>query len=212
MSINNSFKRLINLGFSPKTILDIGAYKGHWTLNAKRFFPQAKFFMVEAIEYEELKYMGETCFFALLKDKIEEVDWYEERNTGDSIYKEKTKFFKNTKPIKKTSTTLDNILFYDIDLIKIDCQGAELDILAGGKEIAEKAEVIILELPFVGEYNLGAPVFLEYINYMNKIGFKVFDISEHHYIDEILVQVDFVFVNEQSDILKKIDKIIEKIH
>ena len=214
MGINETFERLTSLGFSPKWILDVGAYKGNWTRNAKRFFPQANFFMIEAIDYKELQTVGAPYLIELLKDKIEEVDWYEARNTGDSIYKEKTKFFKDVKSIKKITNTLDNIegfKFIAFDLIKIDCQGAELDILTGGKSVASRSEVIILEVPFAGEYNLGAPIFTEYINYMDGIGFCVFDISEHHYIDDILVQVDFVFFNKKSTLLKEVDNIIKSI-
>ena len=85
--------------------MDIGAYHGHWTTNMMSIYPHSKYYLFEGINYQQLNRFNDNpnVFVknVLLNDKIEEVDWYEERNTGDSFYKERTKYFLNTKPIKR---------------------------------------------------------------------------------------------------------------
>ena len=60
---------------------------------------------------------------ALLFDKITDIEQYEERNSEDSIFKENTNHFKNTKPIIRKTITLNELLKNNntiFDLIKID--------------------------------------------------------------------------------------------
>ncbi len=99
-----SLLRLRNLGFNPTNLLDIGAYHGYWSLTARTVYPNSKYMLIEPIMYNELS----SCCNQLpnfdyknilLFDKETEVDWYEARNTGDSIFKENTEHFKNIKPI-----------------------------------------------------------------------------------------------------------------
>ena len=69
---------------------------------------------------------------------IKEVNFYtrtyEERCTGNSIYREKTSFFDDSQITieSKQTTTLDILLNgRQFDLIKIDVQGSEIDIING---------------------------------------------------------------------------------
>ena len=186
--IINALQKLKSFGFEPKNILDIGANKGKWTLEIKKkVFPKAEYTLIEAIDYEELDKLSDKHdninYKNILLDEIEHfVTWYEKRNTGDSLFKENTGYFDDCKEIKRSATTLDLVFNKNevFELIKIDCQGAEIPILKGGNSLVQKSSVIILEVPFMGEYNIGAPNFYEHINYMENIGYRVFDIVELH--------------------------------
>ncbi len=112
----NGLEKLKALGFYPKNILDIGAYEGAWSLSAMKLFPNSRITMVEAIDYDWFKPMKgldpEKASLryknALLFEDEREVDWYELRNTGDSIYKENTSHFEDCEPIKRQTVTLDS--------------------------------------------------------------------------------------------------------
>ena len=217
--IVNALQKLKSFGFEPKNILDIGANKGKWTLEIKKkVFPKAEYTLIEAIDYEELDKLSDRHdninYKNILLDEIEHfVTWYEKRNTGDSIFKENTGYFDDCKEIKRSTTTLDLVFTKNevFELIKIDCQGAEIPILKGGNRLIQKSSVIILEVPFMGEYNIGAPNFYEHINYMENIGYRVFDIVELHRVDNILIQIDIIFIKQGHDFENKVDIIIKKL-
>ena len=217
--IVNALQKLKSFGFEPKNILDIGANKGKWTLEIKKkVFPKAEYTLIEAIDYEELDKLSDKHdninYKNILLDEIEHfVTWYEKRNTGDSLFKENTGYFDDCKEIKRSATTLDLVFNKNevFELIKIDCQGAEIPILKGGNRLVQKASVIILEVPFMGEYNIGAPNFYEHINYMENIGYRVFDIVELHRVDNILIQIDIIFIKQGHDFENKVDIIIKKL-
>ena len=217
--IVNALQKLKSFGFEPKNILDIGANKGKWTLEIKKkVFPKAEYTLIEAIDYEELEKLSvkhdNINYKNILLDEIEHfVTWYEKRNTGDSLFKENTGYFDDCKEIKRSATTLDLVFNKNevFELIKIDCQGAEIPILKGGNRLIQKSSVIILEVPFMGEYNIGAPNFYEHINYMENIGYRVFDIVELHRVDNILIQIDIIFIKQGHDFENKVDIIIKKL-
>jgi len=201
-------------GYSPDLILDIGAHKGFWTKDCNRIF-NCKYMLFEAIDYPELKMIvsqNKQVYNILLNDKEEEVDWYEARNTGDSMFCEKTKHFINCKPIKKQTTTLD-IIFKNITIpneifIKIDCQGAEIPILKGGLSLLKNVSFILLEIPFFGEYNTNVPSFLEHLKFMDSIGYVQYDICEMHYMNDFLMQVDILFIQKDHSLNSSVQQLL----
>ena len=205
-------------GFNPNKILDLGAHHGIWSLNCFNIFPEAQYMLIEPIKYEELinicsKISNFNYKNLLVYETETEVDWYEMKNTGDSIFKERTHVFSNCIPLKKQTVTLDNIFANEkYDLIKIDCQGAEISILKGGKNLIKNTEFIIMEMPFFGQYNTNVLSFSEHINFMEANNFVVFDILEQHVRDgKLLFQIDIIFINKSSDILNKAQIIIDNM-
>lgn len=197
-------------GYFPDTILDIGAHHGNWTNSMKQIYNNSKYYLFEAIDYSELnKFKNDDnvkVYNILLNDKIEKVNWYQMKNTGDSIFKEKTIHFNNCEIIKRETIDLDSYILQSNILqdsknilIKIDCQGAEIPILKGSTLLLQKTDFIILEIPLFGQYNEGVPSFLEHIAFMNTIGFITYDIIDNHYINNFNMQVDVLFINKNHN-------------
>jgi FkbM family methyltransferase len=198
-------------GYSPDLVLDIGAHKGLWTRECNRIF-NTRFMLFEAIDYPELRASGKQVYNVLLNDKEEEVDWYEARNTGDSMFCEKSKHFVNCVPVKKQTTTLD-LIFKDMIIpneifIKIDCQGAEIPILKGGLSLLKNVSFILLEMPFFGQYNTSVPSFLEHLKFMDSIGYVQYDICELHYINDFLMQIDIIFIKKDHSLNSVVQKLL----
>lgn len=47
-----AYERLQRAGFKPGGIVDIGAYRGNWSIMARRVFPDVSILMIEAREEE----------------------------------------------------------------------------------------------------------------------------------------------------------------
>ena len=203
----NKIKDLKNKGYYPDTILDIGAHHGNWTNVMKHIYNDSQYYLFEGIDYSELNQFSNDknikVYNVILNDKIEEVNCYQMKNTGDSIYKEKTHYFNNCEIIKRQTIDLNTLIVENNILqesknilIKIDCQGAEIPILKGSGSILEKTDFIILEIPLFGQYNECVPNFLEHISFMDKIGFNAYDIIDNHYINGFNMQIDMLFINK----------------
>lgn len=207
-------------GYYPDTILDIGAHQGFWTIGMKQIYNNSKYYLFEANDYSELNMFNndnnvKVYNNIILNDKIEEIDWYCIKGTGDSMFKEKTKHYINCNSIKRETIDLNthilkNNLFQESKniLIKIDCQGAEISILKGASSILEKTDFILLEIPLFGQYNDGIPNFLEHIQYMNSIGFITYDIVENHYINNFNMQLDVIFINKNHEFNKTVNQLL----
>lgn len=189
-----------------KTVFDVGANQGHWSINTKSLLPDSKFYLFEASYYykERLEKTGLDFFIELLSDEVgKEFDFYDSTASGESYYKENTIWNVNYKPIKKTSNTLDNMVqTYNLPLpefIKLDTQGSELDILKGASNIMKNVQVILTEMPIM-KYNDGAPNMHEYLEYFDKMGFYPMNVEQTHFIDNLLVQIDIVFLRKELKI------------
>jgi FkbM family methyltransferase len=217
----DGIRRLRDKGYFPDTILDIGAYHGNWTRDAKRLYADCEYHLFEAIDYPELKRFDNDSRVhvhnIVLNDKIEDVTWYQKKNTGDSFFKEKTHHFVNCETITRqtidlnTYITSNNIIQNAKNIfIKIDCQGAEIPILKGATSILSVTNFIILEMPLFGCYNEGVPNFLEHIAFMDKIGFVPYDLLDNHYINGFNMQIDMLFVNKNHEFNSTVNSLLMK--
>ena len=217
VSVNHTllYKKLTSLkskGYNPDLIFDIGAHKGTWTAETIKVFPESKYYLFEANNYDELNKLSNKTNIkvfsnTLLNSDNVEVPWFNNSSTGDSIFKENTHFYTNINALTRQSVKLDDILKDDMYVknarhifMKIDCQGAEIPILKGAQEITSKADFILLEVPFFGKYNEGIPSFMEHIQYMDSIGFIPYDLIEEHIIKTFTIQIDILFIKKTHEL------------
>ena len=193
------FFKLYNAVFN--NVLDIGAHKGKWTAEFKKHYPDSKVLMIEANEdhINDLIRVG-PYITALLGKENKEVDYYvcddKNNNHGNGMYKENTNVpFKVT---KKKSITLDTLLpTQKFDLIKMDVQGAELDIIQGSPGMIHNTKYLWLELQ-LHHYNIGAPSAGKVIGYLNQIGFELITFDEINIGDGVVMGLDAIFVNVRN--------------
>lgn len=168
---------------SPKVIYDIGSNVLHWHRRAKQVWPAARFICFDALVELAPLYEGIDFVNCVLSDRPnKEVEFFFSYrfSGGSSYYKENSAVNKQADAIYTqsrilTTTTLDleveNRSLPFADLIKMDVQGAELDVIKGAPDCLTNAKDIIIELQEV-EYNRGAPRAPEVIDYMKSIGFR----------------------------------------
>jgi FkbM family methyltransferase len=187
------------------TVLDIGAHKGKWTQTFKKHYPNVKTLMIEANEdhIDNLIRTGHYIIALLGKDN-EEVDYYmcEDKNNteGNGIYRENTNVPFTSK--KRKTVTLDSLLpGQKFDLIKMDVQGAELDIIQSSPGFIHNAKYLWLELQ-PHNYNIGAPSAGKVIGYLNQIGFEIITLDEVNTGNGIVIGMDMIFMNTRNKNLK----------
>jgi FkbM family methyltransferase len=176
------------VGLEPKVIYDIGACVLHWTNVASTVWPEAQFIAFDAADSMEFLYKerGIPYHIGLLSSESgKEITFYQNdiHPGGNSYYKENERFnpevneyFNDSHKRIYISQTLDEVVakrgFPLPDLIKMDVQGAEMDVLRGASKALDHCTDLILELQQV-EYNTGAPLNSDVIDYLNEIGFEL---------------------------------------
>jgi FkbM family methyltransferase len=202
-----AYQRLAAKGYRPAAIIDVGAYEGNWTRLARRVFPGAESLMVEPqagkaplLERVAAELPGTRFVSALLADAAgREVTFYE-METGSSMMPENSDV--SRREVRLTTSTLDEIAadLPQPTFLKIDAQGAELQILAGAERTIPRCDLVQLEVA-LQDYNAGAPDFLETVTTMRRHGFVPYDFSGFSRPNGVdLVQVDIVFVREDSNL------------
>lgn len=190
--------------FNPDRILDIGANIGQFHILAKQEFPSSFIFSIEASKECEasLKLITDNYYIGMLAKDTSEYSFYKRKGdptcTGNSFYKELTQFYSDDQLdiVNEKGRVLDELFEEgsEFDLIKIDTQGSELDIITGGINLCKKAKGILLEVSLT-QYNEGAPLYQEVLDFMKGIGFfpaEVLDESRNHGAH----QQDILFISE----------------
>ena len=201
LSHRNALGRLRSLGFAPAVIYDVGAYRGGWTGVAAEVFPSAQFVLFEANadHADVLARSGHRHVIAALGRDDGVRPFHLPRSgdvTGASLYMEKTAHYaaSNLQVREVATGRLDTLVRRDSlpppDLIKIDVQGAELDVLAGAPETLRNASALIVEVSLV-DYNIGAPLIAGVMAAIDREGFKCVDLCEVHRTPEnFVLQLD----------------------
>jgi FkbM family methyltransferase len=206
LSHRNALLRLRSLGFAPAVVYDVGAYRGGWTRLAAEVFPGAQFVLFEANRdhADALAASGRRHVIAALGASDGGRRAFHVPRAGDvtgaSLYVENTAHYAGANlqvrevEIVRLDTVVGREQLPAPDLIKIDVQGAELEVLAGAAETLRAAGALIVEVSFV-DYNKGGPLAADVIAAVDRLGFKCADLCEvHRGAHDFVLQLDLLVV------------------
>lgn len=209
-SLAGALRQIRNSGFVPATVIDVGAAIGTFTVCCHSIFPESKYLLIEPLEENKdsldrlIKAIPDAQhILAVAASRPGEIVINVHSDfVGSSLYMEKEADLDGI-PRKVPASTLDlackerNIT--GPYLIKVDVQGAELDVLSGAKEILDKTEYIILETSLF-QFVKDGPQFYDVVAFMKSCGFVVYDMFGEHYklIDSAMAQIDIAFVKENG--------------
>ena len=171
---------LSSMRINPLNVVDVGCGHLCFHYNVKKVFPNITYYAIDASEISEKLCMVRGLQFerAVVSDRVKQVDFYfnDYYTTGDSVYKEDNHVYTALSKTRRTTTTLDAIFEQNEwnapDLLKIDIQGSEIEALKGAKNIIKNCNDIFVGLQYK-EYNLGAPLEREVVDFMRSIGYEI---------------------------------------
>lgn len=208
-SMEGAVRHLAEMGLQPGTVFDVGAYVGDWTRSSAQVFPTAQFVMVEPVPARrpqlaevEVELAGRAVVCQeLLGREVRDAVPFTVMGTGSSLFEENTPFPRER--IELPMRTLDQLASGAAApfLLKLDVQGAELEVLEGATETLAHCEAVVLETSLL-EYNRGAPLFAEVVAFLRARDLVLFDLCGglRRASDGALFQVDCVFVPERSNL------------
>ncbi len=202
-----TYRRLAALGYRPAAIIDVGAYRGNWTLAARRIFGPVPALMVEgqeALIANLQRVAGENRDIAVAHAVLGARDGvpvqFFEMGTGSSVFPETSDAPRTAS--QAITRRLDDVVGQwrsgvSNAFLKIDVQGAELEVLAGGGGVLGGCSLVQLELAMLA-YNEGAPLLPQVVEWMAGQGWLPTEISGFSRPRDRLVQVDMLFAPRDS--------------
>ncbi len=207
-------QRLENLrraGFRPQKIIDAGAFEGEWTRMVRRVFSTAEVLMIEpqrerepALQAAVRVFPGVRLRRSLLGSRPGRARFLLEATnsrmlTGDWEPPAGSRI--EELPVETLADVMQAEGFADVDFLKLDLQGHELDALEGAGPLFGTCEVIWVEVSWlrIGNPPLAHEVIARFVEH----GYRLYDVLGHNYrpLDSALWQTDFVFVHADSMLL-----------
>ena len=203
-SMSSGLQRIVDHGVEVKSIIDIGASDGKWSMNAMPFFPDAQFHAIEPLEEREkaLQYLkqkhkrfgyelcvaGNTNNEKVLLNVAKDLDGSTVGGRGGAHRYVKQKTIDSFVTSNKLSGPF---------LLKFDTHGFELPILEGTKETLLDTNIIIMEVYNfkITDYSL---LFFEMCGHMHRLGFQCGDIVDPmlRVYDKAFWQMDIFFYRQ----------------
>jgi FkbM family methyltransferase len=185
-----------------KTVIDIGASDGRWSLVAKKYFPQAFYFLIEARQEHEAalkkvrsNHQNLDYLISAAGDKVGQC-YFDASDLFGGLASHNP-FDQNciTVPITTIDIEIQTRKLLPPFLIKLDTHGFEVPILEGANQTLKNSELVIIEA-YNFQLTNDSLKFYELCGYMEQKGFRCVDFSEpvHRKKDKAFWQVDLFFI------------------
>jgi FkbM family methyltransferase len=182
------FLSLQRLAFTPKHILDVGANRGNWTRAALKYFPDARYTLVEP--QDQLK-----SHIQDLLDRGYKLQWIN-AGAGDqsgsmpmnlSHRDDSSTFVLTDRHGQTTGSQLATVPIKTLneivsasgagmpEMVKIDAEGFDLKVLAGASALLGKTDIFLVEAVVCGNYENSAA---EVIQFMANARYRLIDITD----------------------------------
>lgn len=190
-------------GWSPRQVIDVGAWQGTWTAECMKVFPNARYLLIDPLPANRAPlaafcaaHPNATAWCGALGATAGTLSLYEHADQSSAFRASKPEW--RGEPIEVEMRTLDSFMASGESempqLIKADVQGYELEVLRGASRALAAADAVLLEVSFRELYE-GQPLAHDVIGHLGERSFAVADICSYSQAaDGTLVQSDILFV------------------
>lgn len=210
-TVEGSLRQMRRLGFRPAVVIDVGAFRGEWTRLCKRIFPTARVLMIEPqapVQDDLLRLCGSLDGVQLVHALVGAADrdavGFFGSGSGASVLAEAGRSVPpaTSYPMVTVDGVTQGTPFSRPDFVKLDVQGHELEVLAGGLAALASAEAVLMEVNLIGVYEGAAP-FDRVVAFMAAQGFRLYDVCTffRRPYDGALWQMDVIFVRTTSPLV-----------
>lgn len=202
LSLHAALKRCEGRGLQVRTIIDVGASDGRWSMVARKFFPQAFCLQIEA-QKDHKKALEK------VKSRFSRFDYIiaAAGNHGGTIFFDAGDLFGGLASATPVGDHCISVPMVTIDeevssrglfppfLLKLDTHGFELPILEGAKNTLKSASLVVIET-YNFKLTADSLKFHEMCAFMESKGFSCVDIVRpmHRPADNAFWQMDLLFI------------------
>jgi len=192
-------------GYTPRCIIDVGASTGLWTKDMLKVYPDSNYLMIDPLQENEQalrevakNYPNVRYWLGAAGRDLGELEMHA-HGPQSSVYASEWGGALRRVPMNTLDALAKEFAHNVVDGMKIDVQGAELEVLAGAAETLRMCKVVQVEVSFRRVYEK-APVAHEIIRFFAEQGFRIFDIVSivKRGGDGALIQGDLFFVSEDK--------------
>lgn len=204
----DAFKTLTRLRVPLSTFIDVGASNGSWSLAAKKYFPAARFHMIEAQPCHRTA-LDELCrsdasfshTLAAASDQCGEIHFDASGGPFGGVASLQKPAGQDSETLTPCTTIDAEVAIHRLEpsfLIKLDTHGFELPILEGASYTLKNTAALFIECYNFHPGPTGL-AFWEFCSLMEKKGFRPFDLVEtvHRPRDGIFWQADILFLRSE---------------
>lgn len=189
------FKRCMPYFDKPPVIFDVGAHEGHYTKFVLEIIPDADCYLFEPNANINLPSYFKTYQYAVCdtnEDKIFYIPLEKKNDELSSLYKRAV--FKDLGWIEEEIVqciTIDHfsqlMKIPEIDFIKVDVEGAELDVINGCPSMMRDKKIKFIQVEYGGTYPDAGIKFTQVINTANLFGYKVYELIDNRF-NEVTIE------------------------
>ena len=200
------FQLLVNLGYTPKHIVDVGAHLGGWTRSAINVFPHSKYTLFEP-QRELLE--GQSDFERpnirrnyLGVGPVSGKALLSHHGRADSFTFSLTAEQARERGFPQVPAEVIALDDYfernnewpTPDILKIDAEGWDIEVIRGAEKVIEGCDVVLVEAGVLNKRFTNTA--LEVMKVMDSLGMKLFDITDLNRTPTAgaLWNVEFAFV------------------
>jgi FkbM family methyltransferase len=208
-----SFK---NLGFEPKVIFDVGSSHSGWSYTISSLFPKAEFHLFEPLADLKPFYRENTARvlqarpdFIVHKIAVGATDGKIRLFSDAEGYGASTLISESRGDLQEDFEVpifrLDTLTpeLPNPDILKMDVQGAELEVLQGAQKMLRHVQIIQLEAWFQRGYGARTPLLHEVTEFLEKNEFRLVEFGGGFYTEiHELYSIDAFFA--RVDLLEKL--------